>query len=108
MHQANPILLGQYKTEGILREHIQRLGGTIEDGTELRGFEQFADRVDAVLVKASQEEQVSCQYLVGADGARGRTPCAPIKCLLLTFVHQALSVNNSGFYSSGRLASKSS
>lgn len=75
MHQANPILLGQYKTEDILREHIQRLGGTIEDGTELRSFKQSTDRVDAVLVKASKEEKVSCQYLVGADGARGKTSC---------------------------------
>ena len=70
-------VLGQYNTEAILREHIERLGGTVEFGTELRSFEQQQDRVDAVLVTQSegteQTESVACHWLVGADGPEGAT-----------------------------------
>lgn len=69
------MLLGQYNSEGILRKHIERYGGTIEFGTELRSFTQHADSVEAVLAKkvgdAEKLETVTCHWLVGSDGARG-------------------------------------
>ncbi|KZT74558.1 hypothetical protein DAEQUDRAFT_720739 [Daedalea quercina L-15889] len=68
------VLLGQYNTEAILRSHIERLGGTIEYGTELRSFEQHADRVDATLVTSTggteKTEMVPYHYVVGTDGAK--------------------------------------
>lgn len=68
-------VLGQYNTEAILREHIERLGGSVEFGTELRSFEQRHDRVDAVLVTqvegGEMTESVACHWLVGADGPEG-------------------------------------
>ncbi|KZT68267.1 monooxygenase [Daedalea quercina L-15889] len=71
----NAKLLGQYNTEAILRSHIERLGGTVEYGTELHSFEQHPDRVDATLVTkigdTEKTETVACHYLVGSDGAKG-------------------------------------
>ncbi|KZT68268.1 monooxygenase [Daedalea quercina L-15889] len=71
----NARFLGQYNTEAILRSHIERLGGTVEYGTELRSFEQHPDRVDATLVTkigdTEKTETVACHYLVGSDGAKG-------------------------------------
>ncbi|EPS96865.1 hypothetical protein FOMPIDRAFT_138137 [Fomitopsis schrenkii] len=71
---ANAILFDRYRIENLLRSGIERLGGTVEYGTELRGFEQFPDRVDAVLLTSQgQPELLSCHWLVGADGAEGIT-----------------------------------
>ncbi|KZT67147.1 monooxygenase [Daedalea quercina L-15889] len=71
----NAKLLGQYNTEAILRSHIERLGGTVEYGTELRFFEQHPDHVEAELFtnvgETEKTETVACHYLVGSDGARG-------------------------------------
>ena len=73
--KPNGMLLGQYNTEAILRKHIERLGGTVEYGTELRSFEQHPDHVDAVLVKTvgdmEETEHVTAHWLVGSDGAKG-------------------------------------
>ena len=71
--KPNGVLLGQYNTEAILRKHIERLGGTVEYGTELRSFEQHPDHVDAVLMKkiGDTEETVAAHWLVGSDGAKG-------------------------------------
>ena len=46
----------------------------MEFGTELTKFEQDADGVTAWLLHADtgKEEVVKCQFLVGADGARGK------------------------------------
>lgn len=75
IYKPNSRLLGQYNTEAILRSHIERLGGKVEYGTELRSFEQHPDRVDAVLVTkdgdTEKTETVAAHYLAGADGARG-------------------------------------
>ncbi|KAH9911762.1 monooxygenase [Fomitopsis serialis] len=72
---VNARLLGQYNTEAILRAHIERLGGTVEYGTELRGFEQHPDHIEATLVTKDGEkdktETLASHWLVGTDGARG-------------------------------------
>ncbi|EPS95859.1 hypothetical protein FOMPIDRAFT_142547 [Fomitopsis schrenkii] len=72
---SNPLLLGQYNTEAILRKHIERLGGVVEYGTELRSFTQHADSVEAVVATkagdAEKLETVFCHWLVGSDGTKG-------------------------------------
>ncbi|KAH9912701.1 FAD binding domain-containing protein [Fomitopsis serialis] len=72
---VNASLLGQYNTEAILRAHIERLGGTVEYGTELRSFEQHPNHVEATLVTKNGEkektETLTSHWLVGTDGARG-------------------------------------
>ena len=79
--QANARLFDLRRIEDLLRSAIERLGGTVEYGTELRGFEQHPDRVDAVLLTAEgQPELISCHWLVGADGAEGI-----VSSLLFTF-----------------------
>ena len=69
------MLLGQYNTETILRKHIERFGVHVEYGTELVSLKQYEDHVDAVLVNkvdsADKTETVTCNWLVGADGAKG-------------------------------------
>lgn len=68
-------MLGQDHQEHILRTHVERLGGTIEFGTELRSFKDTNDGVVAQIVKVDAsgvetEEAAKFQYLVGADGGR--------------------------------------
>lgn len=70
-------MLGQYNTEAILRKHIQQLGGVVEYSTELHSFTQNAESVQAVVAAkvgdTKRLETVSCNWLVGADGARGKS-----------------------------------
>ena len=72
--QAHGVLLGQYNTEAILRRHIERLGGTVEYGTELRSLKQHPDFVEAELVTkvgdTEKVETVTSHWLVGSDGGR--------------------------------------
>ncbi|WP_020668079.1 FAD-dependent monooxygenase [Amycolatopsis nigrescens] len=63
----SPWMLGQSRTEAILRDRLACFGVTVELGTELTGFDQDADGVTATLNGA---ETVRSQYLVGADGGR--------------------------------------
>lgn len=73
--KPNPVLLGQYNTEAILRKHIEGFGVTVEYGTELVSLKQYPDHVDAVLVNKAggtdKSETVACHWLVGSDGAKG-------------------------------------
>ncbi|EED85348.1 hypothetical monooxygenase [Postia placenta Mad-698-R] len=68
-------LLGQAKTEQILREHLAKYGCHVERGTELLSLEQNGSHVVAHLVKRSGDEEanesVVSRWLVGTDGARG-------------------------------------
>jgi 2-polyprenyl-6-methoxyphenol hydroxylase-like FAD-dependent oxidoreductase len=63
----NILLLPQPRLEQLLRERLAELGGRVEHGVELTGFEQDGDGVTATL---STGEQVTADYLVGADGGR--------------------------------------
>ncbi|HSV84831.1 MAG TPA: FAD-dependent monooxygenase [Ramlibacter sp.] len=63
----------QYTVEEVLREHAQSLPAVeLRFNTELRGFRQDAEGVEAELLdKASGEtRKVRADFLVGADGAR--------------------------------------
>ena len=50
--------LPQYETERLLAEHLQRLGGRVERGVELRSLEQDGEGVTAVLAGPSGDETV--------------------------------------------------
>jgi pentachlorophenol monooxygenase len=63
------LALPQYETERVLAERLGELGGRIERGAELVGFEQDADGVTALLRGPDGESVVRADYLVGCDGA---------------------------------------
>ncbi|MFG1817417.1 FAD-dependent monooxygenase [Kribbella sp. NPDC049174] len=63
----NAWMLGQSRTEQILRDKLAEYGVRVELDTEIVGFTQNADAVTAEL---STGETVQAQYLVGADGGR--------------------------------------
>jgi len=67
---AMPLLSPQFLTERALRERLEGLGGRVEFGLELTGFEQHAEGVTATLAGAGGTQRVRCRYLVGADGGR--------------------------------------
>ncbi|MFF0862758.1 FAD-dependent monooxygenase [Nonomuraea sp. NPDC003560] len=57
----------QWRTEALLRERLAELGGAVEHGAELTGFEQDADGVTARLGTGTT---LRARYLVAADGGR--------------------------------------
>ncbi len=63
----NAHMLGQSRTEAILRKRLADFGVEVELSTELVGFRQTDDQVIAEL---STGETVTADYLVGADGGR--------------------------------------
>ncbi|WP_112243871.1 FAD-dependent monooxygenase [Kribbella monticola] len=63
----NGWMLGQSRTEAILRDRLADFGVQVELSTELVGFTQTDERVTAEL---STGEIVTADYLVGADGGR--------------------------------------
>ncbi|KAI6159773.1 hypothetical protein EDD17DRAFT_1609089, partial [Pisolithus thermaeus] len=76
----------------IVREHLAKLGCTVELGTRLISFTQDEKCVRAQVVKRRGdsgeefEEDIEAAYLIGADGARGMTR----KQLGLTFLGTTL------------------
>ncbi|KIK17625.1 hypothetical protein PISMIDRAFT_214758 [Pisolithus microcarpus 441] len=84
----NAKLMGQPTLEAIAREHLSKLGCTVELGTRLISFSQDEKCVRAKVVKhrgdngEEVEEDIEAAYLIGADGARGVTR----KQLGLTFL----------------------
>jgi 2-polyprenyl-6-methoxyphenol hydroxylase-like FAD-dependent oxidoreductase len=61
--------LPQYETERLLTDHLRGLGGEVERGVELTGFEQDPDGVTAALTGPDRDDTVRALYVVGADGA---------------------------------------
>jgi 2-polyprenyl-6-methoxyphenol hydroxylase-like FAD-dependent oxidoreductase len=61
----NGTMLGQSRTEAILRDKLAEYGVRVELGTAITGFTQTADAVTAEL---STGEVLTVDYLVGADG----------------------------------------
>jgi 2-polyprenyl-6-methoxyphenol hydroxylase-like FAD-dependent oxidoreductase len=65
----NPWMLGQDRTEAILRTRFAELGGRVEFGTALHGFVQDESGVTATLVRPDgARKTVGVAALVGADG----------------------------------------
>lgn len=64
------LTIAQYDTEEVLREHLLRHGGRVEQGTRLLGFTATADGYVARLAAADgSERELACRYLCGCDGA---------------------------------------
>ncbi|MGZ0151792.1 FAD-dependent monooxygenase [Kribbella sp. WER1] len=63
----NGWMLGQSRTERILRDKLAEYGVRVELGTAITGFTQTADAVTAEL---STGEELQVDYLVGADGGK--------------------------------------
>ncbi|KIY46797.1 hypothetical protein FISHEDRAFT_75323 [Fistulina hepatica ATCC 64428] len=71
----NVFMLGQDLHEAILRKHLQKAGYNVENGVELRSYEQFDDHVEVVLAKHNADgsdirETAVFDYMVGCDGAK--------------------------------------
>ncbi|WP_021595769.1 FAD-dependent monooxygenase [Actinomadura welshii] len=62
----NGLMVPQWRTEEILRDRLEELGGRVERG-ELAGFAQDAEGVTAVLADGTT---LRAAHLVGADGGR--------------------------------------
>ncbi len=65
-----PLMIPQFLTESIMRERLGELGGQVEFGCELIGFEQDREGVTTRLSGPDGQETVRVRYLVGADGGR--------------------------------------
>ncbi len=83
------LVISQYLTEGIFRDHLAKRGVHVELATEPVALEQDADAVTVTLKKvdANGEEKTEVarfSYVIGADGARGRSdPCKRIVSSLI-------------------------
>ncbi|KAI5120175.1 hypothetical protein M0805_008441 [Coniferiporia weirii] len=69
-----PIMASQYLHEGVLRAHVEALGGQVELNTELSDIVQDGDVVAVKLTKSidgkQEVEHATFPYVVGADGGR--------------------------------------
>jgi 2-polyprenyl-6-methoxyphenol hydroxylase-like FAD-dependent oxidoreductase len=71
MPYPNIWMLPQWRTGELLAGRLGELGGRIEFGTTVTGFEQDADRVIVSLAdRGGASRQLTAQYLIGADGGR--------------------------------------
>ena len=80
---ASPLLIPQWRVEEILRKRLAEFGGHVELATELTAFEQDEQSVTATLARSGGTEQVTADYLAGADGGH-------------SFVRQTLGVGFEG------------
>lgn len=63
-------LIPQWRTDRILHDRLVELGRHVDFSTELCGLSETESAVVATLSCDGKTEQVSAQYLVGADGGR--------------------------------------
>jgi 2-polyprenyl-6-methoxyphenol hydroxylase-like FAD-dependent oxidoreductase len=66
----NSLMLPQWRTEALLRERLQALGGDVAWDVELVSFEARADAVRAELRTPAGPRTLRAQHLVGCDGGR--------------------------------------
>jgi 2-polyprenyl-6-methoxyphenol hydroxylase-like FAD-dependent oxidoreductase len=62
------LITPEWRIEEALRLRLAELGGAVEFGTALGGFEQSDEGVSAVVVKGGEAETVTARWLVGCDG----------------------------------------
>lgn len=65
-----PLMIPQFRTEQIMRDRLAELGGHVEFGRELVGFEQDDSGVTARVATGGREETLRVRYLVATDGGR--------------------------------------
>lgn len=63
------ILIPQSRTEAILAESFQEMGGRIEWNTELTDYEQYPDGVIAQIHTAGADQEIVADWLVSCEGA---------------------------------------
>jgi 2-polyprenyl-6-methoxyphenol hydroxylase-like FAD-dependent oxidoreductase len=65
-----PFIYPQDQHERLLIEHLERLGSSVERGTELMSFSETADRVAAIVHSPhGTSETYEAKFLAGCDGA---------------------------------------
>jgi 2-polyprenyl-6-methoxyphenol hydroxylase-like FAD-dependent oxidoreductase len=62
------LITPEWRVEEALRLRLSELGGAVEFGTALVGFEQSDDEVTAEIVAGGVAETVTARWLVGCDG----------------------------------------
>jgi 2-polyprenyl-6-methoxyphenol hydroxylase-like FAD-dependent oxidoreductase len=60
------------RTERILLDHLERLGGRVERGSDLTRFAESADHVDVALDTRHGRQTVRTRWLVGCDGMHSK------------------------------------
>jgi 2-polyprenyl-6-methoxyphenol hydroxylase-like FAD-dependent oxidoreductase len=65
--------LPQWRTEAILREHLERLGLEIEFGTEVKSIEEDPAGLSVTLDAGGRTEVVTAAYVLGAGGGHSVT-----------------------------------
>jgi 2-polyprenyl-6-methoxyphenol hydroxylase-like FAD-dependent oxidoreductase len=65
--------LPQWRTQAILRDHLDRLGLAVEFGTEVTSIEDAADGLRVTLERGGNSEVESAAYVLGAGGGRSVT-----------------------------------
>jgi 2-polyprenyl-6-methoxyphenol hydroxylase-like FAD-dependent oxidoreductase len=65
--------LPQWRTETILREHLDSLGVKVEYGTEVKSIEERAADLLVTLEAGGQTEKLAAAYVLGAGGAHSVT-----------------------------------
>ncbi|MGB8631301.1 MAG: FAD-dependent monooxygenase, partial [Xanthobacteraceae bacterium] len=65
--------LPQWRTEIILREHLDSLGVKIEYGTEVKSIEECATELFVTLEADGRTEKLAAAYVLGAGGAHSVT-----------------------------------
>ena len=63
------ILIPQSRTEAILAESFEEMGGHIEWNTELTNYEQYADGVIAQVQTPDSLQEIAADWLVSCEGA---------------------------------------
>jgi 2-polyprenyl-6-methoxyphenol hydroxylase-like FAD-dependent oxidoreductase len=66
------LMCPQDRTERILLDRLEALGGAVERPSELVRFEQLADHVEVELASAAGTQRVRAQFLVGCDGMHSK------------------------------------
>ena len=67
---ASVLIIPQWRVEELLRKRLAGWGAQVELATELLNLEQNAERVTATLLCDGEQQQVTAQYVVAADGGR--------------------------------------
>jgi 2-polyprenyl-6-methoxyphenol hydroxylase-like FAD-dependent oxidoreductase len=67
------LVLQQYKTEALLEQRLQDLGGQVERGVRLTAISQSAECVSMTLERNGEEEQHQARWVVCCDGSHSTT-----------------------------------
>jgi 2-polyprenyl-6-methoxyphenol hydroxylase-like FAD-dependent oxidoreductase len=66
------LMCPQDRTERVLLDRLEALGGAVDRPSELVRFEQLADHVEVELASPAGTQRVRAQFLVGCDGMHSK------------------------------------